>query len=164
LWYPSQHLLRQNPLPRSQFGSPRRFPSAAHLGRFLQRLQLASNSAFAALTVGAWPSVRMPGGLARMLNSDHTQRWSARLPRSSSIRYGPSAIRRCRRCNPLSVDQSERRGLLAAYIIRSRGRRRWHASGQSHRERHHLPQSSSSSRLTAAQAGFLDLSQSGERP
>src|SRR6266511_1890367 len=58
LWYPSQHLLRQNPLPRSQFGSPRRFPSAAHLGRFLQRLQLASNSAFAALTVGAWPSVR----------------------------------------------------------------------------------------------------------
>jgi hypothetical protein len=28
LWYPSQHLLRQNPLPRSQFGSRRRFPSA----------------------------------------------------------------------------------------------------------------------------------------
>jgi hypothetical protein len=29
LWYPSQHLLRQNPLPRSPFGSPRRFPKAA---------------------------------------------------------------------------------------------------------------------------------------
>jgi hypothetical protein len=29
LWYPSQHLLRQNPLPRSQFGSRRRFPRAA---------------------------------------------------------------------------------------------------------------------------------------
>ena len=28
-WYPSQHLLRQNPLPRSQFGYRRRFPRAA---------------------------------------------------------------------------------------------------------------------------------------
>jgi hypothetical protein len=28
----------------------------------------------------------------------------------------------------------------------------------------HLPQSSSASRFTAAQAGFFDLSQSGERP
>jgi hypothetical protein len=29
LWYPSQHLLRQNPLPKSPFGSPRRFAKAA---------------------------------------------------------------------------------------------------------------------------------------
>src|ERR1700730_4439597 len=29
LWYPSQHLLRLNPLPRSQFGSQGRFPRAA---------------------------------------------------------------------------------------------------------------------------------------
>ena len=28
-WYPSQHLLRRNPLPRSQFGYRRRFPRAA---------------------------------------------------------------------------------------------------------------------------------------
>src|SRR5262249_16210518 len=28
-WYPSQHLLRQNPLPRTQFGYRRRFPRAA---------------------------------------------------------------------------------------------------------------------------------------
>jgi hypothetical protein len=31
LWYPSQHLLPQNPLPRSQFGSRRRFPSGPSL-------------------------------------------------------------------------------------------------------------------------------------
>ena len=46
LWYPSQHLLRQNPLPRSQFGSRRRFPRAAsqrqtvvRLGCILQHLE-----------------------------------------------------------------------------------------------------------------------------
>jgi hypothetical protein len=38
LWYPSQHLLRQNPLPRSQFGSRRRFPSAASQRQALVRL------------------------------------------------------------------------------------------------------------------------------
>ena len=32
LWYPSQHLLRQNPPPRSQFVSRRRFPRAAFDG------------------------------------------------------------------------------------------------------------------------------------
>ena len=38
LWYPSQHLLRQNPLPRSQFGSRRRFPSAASQRQTVVRL------------------------------------------------------------------------------------------------------------------------------
>ncbi len=31
LWYPSQHLLRQNPLPRSQFGSRRGCPAQHEL-------------------------------------------------------------------------------------------------------------------------------------
>jgi hypothetical protein len=39
LWYPSQHLLlRQNPLPRSQFGSRRRFPRAASQRKTVVRL------------------------------------------------------------------------------------------------------------------------------
>jgi len=38
LWYPSQHLLRQNPLPRSQFGSRRRFPRAASQRQTVVRL------------------------------------------------------------------------------------------------------------------------------
>ena len=38
LWYPGQHLLRQNPLPRSQFGSRRRFPSAASQRQTVVRL------------------------------------------------------------------------------------------------------------------------------
>jgi len=38
LWYPSQHLLRQNPLPGSQFGSRRRFPRAASQRQALVRL------------------------------------------------------------------------------------------------------------------------------
>src|SRR6266481_10181991 len=38
LWYPSQHLLRQNPLPRSQFGSRRRFPNAASQRQTVVRL------------------------------------------------------------------------------------------------------------------------------
>jgi ABC transporter substrate binding protein len=37
-WYPSQHLLRQNPLPRSQFGSRRRFPSGASQRQTVVRL------------------------------------------------------------------------------------------------------------------------------
>ena len=38
LWYPGQHLLRQNPLPRSQFGSRRRFPSGASQRQTVVRL------------------------------------------------------------------------------------------------------------------------------
>ena len=38
LWYPSQHLFRQNPLPRSQFGSRRRFPRAASQRQTVVRL------------------------------------------------------------------------------------------------------------------------------
>ena len=38
LWYPSQHLFRQNPLRRSQFGSRRRFPRAASQRQTVVRL------------------------------------------------------------------------------------------------------------------------------
>ena len=44
LWYPSQHLRRQNPLARSQFGSRRRFPdpAAAEAALATHRQQLFS--------------------------------------------------------------------------------------------------------------------------
>jgi hypothetical protein len=41
LWYPSQHLVRQNPFPRSQFGSRRRFPRAASQRQTVVRLAKA---------------------------------------------------------------------------------------------------------------------------
>jgi hypothetical protein len=37
LWYPSQHLLRQNPLPRNQFGSRRGCPKDRHSTSCLQQ-------------------------------------------------------------------------------------------------------------------------------
>ena len=43
LWYPSQHLLRRNQLPRSQFGFQRRFPEVRKRARIGCRLDSRVN-------------------------------------------------------------------------------------------------------------------------
>ena len=76
LWYPSQHLLRQNPLPRSQFGSRRRFPKAASQRQTVVRLAPWTAKA------RSWTSWAPQGqdrccAKVRCHSASHVGRWAA---------------------------------------------------------------------------------------
>jgi hypothetical protein len=94
--------------------------TSANLAHRSHRRQLASNSAFAASSVGARPlvSFRADWRGCRTPTTPSADLRGLRVPR----KCGPWAVRRCRRCNPSSAGQSEMRGQSAAS------------------QRHHLPQ------------------------
>jgi hypothetical protein len=82
LWYPSEHLLRQSPLPSSQFESRRRFPNIRRYYRHAVQAQK-----------------RVPGDGRRLRHDRNALR--CRLPIQGSVRlagFRPCRVRGCDCC------------------------------------------------------------------